>query len=75
MTLARQKRSPLTKENTTIVEGAGDHDKIQGRVKQIKAQIDETSSDYDKEKLQERLAKICRRSLPSSMLEQRQKQK
>ncbi|MEK7308746.1 MAG: TCP-1/cpn60 chaperonin family protein, partial [Nitrospirota bacterium] len=43
---------------TTIVEGAGEKSKIQGRVKQIKAQIEETTSDYDKEKLQERLAKI-----------------
>ena len=48
----------VDKENTTIVEGAGDADKIKGRVKQIKAQIDETTSDYDREKLQERLAKI-----------------
>ncbi|TAN39973.1 MAG: chaperonin GroEL [Nitrospirae bacterium] len=56
--LGRAKKITVDKENTTIVEGAGDQAKIQGRVKQIKAQIDETTSDYDKEKLQERLAKI-----------------
>jgi chaperonin GroEL len=56
--LGRAKKITVDKENTTIVEGAGDHKKIEGRVKQIKAQIDETTSDYDKEKLQERLAKI-----------------
>ncbi|MEK6672130.1 MAG: chaperonin GroEL [Nitrospirota bacterium] len=56
--LGRAKKITVDKENTTIVEGAGDHAKIQGRVKQIKSQIEETSSDYDREKLQERLAKI-----------------
>ncbi|HXN05798.1 MAG TPA: chaperonin GroEL [Nitrospiria bacterium] len=56
--LGRAKRITIDKDNTTIVEGAGDHAKIQGRVKQIKAQIEETTSDYDREKLQERLAKI-----------------
>ncbi len=56
--LGRAKKITVDKENTTIVEGAGDAAKIQGRVKQIKAQIDETTSDYDREKLQERLAKI-----------------
>ncbi len=56
--LGRAKKITVEKENTTIVEGAGDHAKIQGRVKQIKAQIEETTSDYDREKLQERLAKI-----------------
>jgi len=56
--LGRAKKITVDKENTTIVEGAGDHKKIEGRVKQIKAQIEETTSDYDKEKLQERLAKI-----------------
>jgi chaperonin GroEL len=56
--LGRAKKITIDKENTTIVEGAGDHKKIEGRVKQIKAQIDETTSDYDREKLQERLAKI-----------------
>ncbi|MEK7279465.1 MAG: chaperonin GroEL, partial [Nitrospirota bacterium] len=56
--LGRAKRITIDKDNTTIVGGAGDHAKIQGRVKQIKVQIDETTSDYDREKLQERLAKI-----------------
>jgi chaperonin GroEL len=56
--LGRAKKITVDKENTTIVEGAGEAAKIQGRVKQIKAQIDETTSDYDREKLQERLAKI-----------------
>ena len=56
--LGKAKKITVDKENTTIIEGAGDQEKIQGRVKQIKAQIEETSSDYDKEKLQERLAKI-----------------
>jgi chaperonin GroEL len=56
--LGSAKKINIDKENTTIVEGAGDHAQIQGRVKQIKTQIDETTSDYDREKLQERLAKI-----------------
>ncbi len=56
--LGRAKKINIEKENTTIVEGAGDHTAIQGRVRQIKAQIDETTSEYDKEKLQERLAKL-----------------
>ncbi|HXX80982.1 MAG TPA: chaperonin GroEL [Thermodesulfovibrionales bacterium] len=56
--LGRAKKITVDKENTTIVEGAGDHAKIQGRVKQIKTQVEETTSDYDREKLQERLAKI-----------------
>ncbi len=56
--LGRAKKITIDKENTTIVEGAGDTQKIQGRVKQIKTQIDETTSDYDREKLQERLAKL-----------------
>jgi chaperonin GroEL len=56
--LGRARKITVDKDNTTIVEGAGDHAAIQGRVKQIKAQIDETSSDYDREKLQERLAKL-----------------
>lgn len=56
--LGRARKITVDKENTTIVEGAGDHAKIQGRVKQIKAQIEETTSDYDREKLQERLAKL-----------------
>ncbi|MFV1977311.1 MAG: chaperonin GroEL [Candidatus Scalindua sp.] len=56
--LGKAKKITIDKENTTIVEGAGDQSEIQARVKQIKAQIDETTSDYDREKLQERLAKI-----------------
>jgi len=56
--LGRAKKINIDKENTTIVEGAGEPAKIQGRVKQIKTQIDETTSDYDREKLQERLAKL-----------------
>jgi chaperonin GroEL len=57
--LGRAKRIRVDKENTTIVEGAGARDDIQGRVAQIRAQIDETTSDYDREKLQERLAKLA----------------
>jgi chaperonin GroEL len=56
--LGRAKKITIDKDNTTIVEGAGKSETIQGRVKQIKAQVAETTSDYDKEKLQERLAKI-----------------
>jgi len=56
--LGRAKRVVVTKENTTIVDGFGSKEKIEGRVKQIRAQIDETTSDYDREKLQERLAKL-----------------
>ncbi|MEK6692253.1 MAG: chaperonin GroEL [Nitrospirota bacterium] len=56
--LGKAKKIHIDKDNTTIVEGAGDHSKVQGRVKQIKTQIEETTSDYDKEKLQERLAKL-----------------
>ncbi|MEE9523560.1 MAG: chaperonin GroEL [Thermodesulfovibrionales bacterium] len=56
--LGTAKKVNIDKENTTLVEGAGDTQAIQGRVKQIKAQVEETTSDYDKEKLQERLAKI-----------------
>lgn len=56
--LGRAKRITIDKENTTIVEGNGQEDELQARVKQIKAQIEETSSDYDREKLQERLAKL-----------------
>jgi chaperonin GroEL len=57
--LGTAKRVEITKENTTIVDGAGAKDDIEGRVSQIKAQIEETSSDYDREKLQERLAKLA----------------
>jgi len=56
--LGRCKTVKIDKDNTTIVEGAGKKADIQGRVQQIRAQIDETTSDYDREKLQERLAKI-----------------
>ncbi|KZC17998.1 MULTISPECIES: chaperonin GroEL [unclassified Rhodanobacter] len=57
--LGRAKRVVITKENTTIIDGAGDAEKIQSRIKQVKAQIEETSSDYDREKLQERVAKLA----------------
>ena len=57
--LGNAKRVLISKEETTIVEGAGKKAEIQGRCNQIRAQIDETSSDYDKEKLQERLAKLA----------------
>ncbi|RWL83427.1 MAG: chaperonin GroEL [Mesorhizobium sp.] len=57
--LGRAKKVAIEKENTTIVDGAGKKEEIQGRVTQIKAQIEETSSDYDREKLQERLAKLA----------------
>ncbi|MEE9233133.1 MAG: chaperonin GroEL [Nitrospirales bacterium] len=56
--LGRAKRVNIDKDNTTIVEGAGDPKRIEGRVKQIKTQVEETTSDYDREKLQERLAKM-----------------
>jgi chaperonin GroEL len=56
--LGRAKRVTIDKENTTIVEGAGGSQDIEGRVKQIRTQIEETTSDYDREKLQERLAKL-----------------
>jgi chaperonin GroEL len=56
--LGKAKKVTIDKENTTIVEGAGSGEAIDGRVKQIRTQIDETSSDYDREKLQERLAKL-----------------
>jgi chaperonin GroEL len=56
--LGKAHRVTIDKDNTTIVDGGGDSDKIQGRAKMIKAQIGETSSDYDREKLQERYAKL-----------------
>jgi chaperonin GroEL len=56
--LGRCKRVTIDKDNTTIVEGIGKKGEIEGRIKQIRAQIEETTSDYDKEKLQERLAKL-----------------
>jgi chaperonin GroEL len=57
--LGRAKTVRIEKENTTIVDGAGEKSEIQGRCEQIKAQIEETTSDYDREKLQERLAKLA----------------
>jgi chaperonin GroEL len=57
--LGRAKKVVVDKDNTTIVEGAGSTKEIQGRIKQIRAQIEETTSDYDREKLQERLAKLA----------------
>ncbi|MBF0849718.1 chaperonin GroEL [Gluconobacter sp. R75690] len=57
--LGRAKKIHIEKENTTIVEGAGNSDDIKGRCNQIRAQIEETTSDYDREKLQERLAKLA----------------
>ena len=57
--LGRAKRIIVDKDNTTIVEGAGKKSAIEGRIKQMRAQIEETTSDYDKEKLQERLAKLA----------------
>jgi chaperonin GroEL len=56
--LGRAKKIVIDKDNSTIVEGAGKHAGIEGRVKQIRTQIDDTTSDYDREKLQERLAKL-----------------
>ena len=57
--LGQAKRVTVSKENTTIVDGAGDKKQIQGRIEQIRAQIEESTSDYDKEKLQERMAKLA----------------
>jgi chaperonin GroEL len=57
--LGRAKRVTINKDNTTIIDGSGSEDNIKARIAQIKAQIDETTSDYDREKLQERLAKLA----------------
>jgi chaperonin GroEL len=57
--LGRAKKVTINKDNTTIVDGAGDKSEIEARVSQIRAQIEETSSDYDREKLQERVAKLA----------------
>jgi chaperonin GroEL len=57
--LGRAKRVTIDKDNTTIVDGAGQQKTIEGRIKQLRAQIEETTSDYDREKLQERLAKLA----------------
>jgi chaperonin GroEL len=56
--LGRARKLSIDKDNTTIIDGAGSRAELEGRVKQIRAQIDETTSDYDREKLQERLAKL-----------------
>ena len=56
--LGHAKKITINKDNTTIIEGAGKHSDIEGRVKQLRVQIEETTSDYDREKLQERLAKL-----------------
>src|SRR5262249_8473035 len=56
--LSKAKKVTIDKDNTTIVEGAGSQAGIEGRVKQIRTQIEDTTSDYDREKLQERLAKL-----------------
>ena len=57
--LGRAKRVTVTKDDTTIVDGAGNKADIEARIAQIKQQIEDTTSDYDKEKLQERLAKLA----------------
>ena len=57
--LGRARKFVTTKDETTIIEGAGDADQIQGRVNQIRAEIEKSDSDYDREKLQERLAKLA----------------
>jgi chaperonin GroEL len=57
--LGRAKRVTIDKDTTTIIEGAGSNQAIEGRIKQLRAQIEETTSDYDREKLQERLAKLA----------------
>ena len=57
--LGRAKKLTIDKDNTTIIEGAGTNSEIKGRIEQLKAQIDNSSSDYDREKLEERLAKLA----------------
>ena len=56
--LGQAKKVTIDKDNTTIIEGAGSAEAIEGRVKQLRAQVEDTTSDYDREKLQERLAKL-----------------
>src|SRR5206468_13008867 len=56
--LGKAKRITIDKDNTTIIEGKGKTNEIEGRVKEIRAQVEKTTSDYDREKLQERLAKL-----------------
>src|SRR5205814_1495800 len=57
--LGRARKVVVAKDSTTIIDGAGDSDAIQGRIKQIKSEIETTDSDFDREKLQERLAKLA----------------
>jgi chaperonin GroEL len=57
--LGSAKRVQMTKENTTVIDGAGETGEIEARVSQIRAQIEEATSDYDKEKMQERVAKLA----------------
>jgi chaperonin GroEL len=57
--LGKSKRIVVDKDNTTLIDGSGEQDKIQGRIKEIRSAIDKSTSDYDKEKLQERLAKLA----------------
>src|SRR5690606_27815202 len=57
--LGRARKVVVTKDETTIVDGAGDAEQIQGRINQIRAEIEKSDSDYDREKLQERLAKLA----------------
>src|SRR5207253_3978303 len=57
--LGKAKRVTVDKDNTTIIDGASSQKSIEGRIKQLRAQIEETTSDYDREKLQERLAKLA----------------
>src|SRR6266536_2840351 len=57
--LGQAKRVTVDKDNTTIIDGAGKKKDIEGRIKQLRAQVEETTSDYDREKLQERLAKLA----------------
>ena len=57
--LGSAKKVQITKENTTLIDGGGEHEDIEGRVKQVRAQIEEATSDYDREKLQERVAKLA----------------
>ena len=57
--LGRARRIVVTKDNTTIVDGAGAHEDVKGRVSQLQAEIERTDSDWDREKLQERVAKLA----------------
>jgi len=66
--LGTAKRVTIDKDNTTIIDGGGKSGEVEGRVKEIRAQVEKTTSDYDREKLQERLAKLVA-ALPSSRSE------